>query len=78
MKFITKTKDVLVADGEVESERVFSPLTEGEVALPSNDVEGTFELLLIISKSIKSSLGFDVLHTTEQLHINEINQHQHN
>ena len=55
-------KDVLVADGEVESERVFSPLTDGEDVFPSTDVEGTFELLLNTSKSIKSSLGFDVLH----------------
>jgi len=51
---------VLVADGEVESERVLSPLTDGDVVVPSNDAEGIL-VLLLISKSIKSSLGFDVL-----------------
>jgi len=52
---------VLVADGEVESDRVFSPLTDGDVVLPSADAGCTTELLLNVSKSIKSSLGFDVL-----------------
>jgi len=36
-------------------------LTDGDVTLPSNDAEGAFEVSLNTSKSIKSSLGFDVL-----------------
>ena len=60
---------VLVADGGVESERVFSPLTDGDVVFPSSVVEGIFESVLNISKSIRSSLGFEVLHydTTTEL-----------
>lgn len=67
------TKAVLVADGDVESETVFSPLTDGDVVLPSSDVEGTFELVLNISKSIKSSLGLDVLQNNVS-HSNNINE----
>jgi len=64
---------LLVADGDVESETVFSPLTDGDVVLPSHDAEGIFELLAKISKSIRSSLGFEVL----QHHIRVTRQGQY-